>query len=75
MQGRWATTLQCARFEDVATRLANAGATPDEIRAAMAYKTHEEGKTCSKQADRARLADSELEKLLDAQPQRNLTNH
>ncbi len=60
--------------KSLATRLANAGATPDEIRAALAHKTNEEGKTYTKQADRARLADSGLDKLLDAQPQRNLTN-
>lgn len=43
-----------------ATRLANFGATPDEIRAFMAHKTNKEGATYTKKADRARLADSGL---------------
>ncbi len=46
-----------------ATRLANAGGTPDEIRAFLAYATNKEGQTYTKKADRARLADSGLAKL------------
>mgnify|MGYP001042178342 CR=1 FL=1 len=46
-----------------ATRLANAGGTPDEIRAFLAHKTNKEGQTYTKKADRARLADSGLAKL------------
>lgn len=58
----------------LATRLANAGATPDEIRANLAHETNEEGKTYTKQADRARLADSGFEKLLGVKIEQNLSN-
>ncbi|WP_407696791.1 tyrosine-type recombinase/integrase [Sedimentitalea xiamensis] len=46
-----------------ATRLAEAGGTPDEIRAFLAHATNKEGQTYTKKADRARLADSGLAKL------------
>lgn len=46
-----------------ATRLANAGATPDEIRAYLAHATNKEGSTYTSKADRSRLADSGLAKL------------
>ena len=46
-----------------ATRLANAGATPDEIRAFLAHETNAQGATYTKAADRARLGDSGMEKL------------
>ena len=48
-----------------ATRLANNGATPDEIRAFMAHKTNKEGATYTRKADRARLADSGSAKVLE----------
>lgn len=57
-----------------ATRLADAGATPDEIRAFMAHKTNFEGATYTKKADRARLADSGLSKVLGADPEQKLSN-
>jgi len=43
-----------------ATRPANAGGTPDEIRAFLAHKTNKEGQAYTKQADRSRLAGSGL---------------
>jgi hypothetical protein len=46
-----------------ATRLANAGATPDEIRAFLAHETNAQGATYTKAADRARLGDSGMAKL------------
>ena len=46
-----------------ATRLANAGATPDEIRAFLAHETNAQGATYTKAADRARLGDSGMGKL------------
>lgn len=57
-----------------ATRLANAEATPDEIRAFLAHATNKEGATYIKKADRARLADSGLAKLSGAKPEQNLSN-
>jgi integrase len=57
-----------------ATRLANAGATPDEIRAFLAHATNKEGSTYTGKADRARLADSGMAKLSGAKPERNLSN-
>jgi len=57
-----------------ATRLANAGATPDEIRAFLADGTNKEGSTYTGKADRARLADSGMAKLSGAKPERNLSN-
>jgi integrase len=57
-----------------ATRLANAGATPDEIRAFLAHATNKEGSTCTGKADRARLADSGMAKLSGAKPEQNLSN-
>ncbi|AUH34635.1 tyrosine-type recombinase/integrase [Paracoccus tegillarcae] len=57
-----------------ATRLANAGATPDEIRAFLAHKTNAEGATYTNKADRARLADSGLAKLTEAKTGTNVSN-
>lgn len=57
-----------------ATKLANAGATPDEIRAYLAHKTNKEGATYTGKADRARLADSGLAKLTEAKHGTNLSN-
>ena len=57
-----------------ATRLANAGATPDEIRAFLAHATNKEGSTYTGKADRARLADSGLAKVLGAKSEQKLTN-
>lgn len=57
-----------------ATRLANAGATPDEIRAYLAHKTNAEGATYTGKADRARLADSGLAKLAEAKSGTNVSN-
>lgn len=57
-----------------ATRLANAGATPDEIRAYLAHKTNKEGATYTGKADRARLADSGLAKLTEAKTGTNVSN-
>ena len=49
-----------------ATRLADHGATPDEIRAFLGHKTNKEGSTYTGKANRARLADSGLEKVKTA---------
>lgn len=57
-----------------ATRLANFGATPDEIRAFMAHKTNKEGATYTRKADRARLADSGLAKLAEGNENENVSN-
>ncbi|EYD76776.1 Mobile element protein [Rubellimicrobium mesophilum DSM 19309] len=56
-----------------ATRLANAGAGEREIMAFLAHATPKEGATYTKKADRARLADSGLAKLQDANPGRKLS--
>ena len=57
-----------------ATRLANVGATPDEIRAYLAHKTNKEGATYTGKADRARLADSGMAKLIEAETGTKLPN-
>ena len=57
-----------------ATRLANAGATPDEIRAFLAHKTNKEGATYTGKANRARLGDSGLAKLSEAKTGTNVSN-
>ena len=57
-----------------ATRLANAGATPDEIRAFLAHKTNKEGSTYTDKADRARLADSGMAKVQGAKDEQGLSN-
>jgi integrase len=57
-----------------ATRLANAGATPDEIRAFLANATNKAGSTCTGKANRARLADSGMAKLSGAKSEQNLSN-
>lgn len=46
-----------------ATRLANVGATPDEIKAFLAHATNAQGATYTKTADRAKQADSGFAKL------------
>jgi integrase len=51
-----------------ATRLANAGATPDEIRAFLAHETNAQGSTYTKAANRAQLADSGMEKVSNLSP-------
>ncbi|MGF6859650.1 integrase [Rhodobacteraceae bacterium MBR-64] len=57
-----------------ATRLADAGATPDEIRAFLAHETNAQGATYTKKADRARLADSGMAKISGMNPEQNLSN-
>lgn len=47
-----------------ATRLANAAASPDEIKAFLAHATNAQGSTYTRKADRARQADSGLGKLV-----------
>lgn len=47
-----------------ATRLVEAGAWPDEIKAFLAHATNAQGATYTRKADRARLADSGMGKLL-----------
>lgn len=54
--------------------LADAGASPNEIRAFLAHATKKEASTYTKKADRARLADSRLAKLACAMGERNLSN-
>ena len=56
-----------------ATRLANAGATPDEIRAFLAHETNAQGATYTKEADRARLGDSGLAKVTRAKGEQKLS--
>jgi len=56
-----------------ATRLANAGATPDEIRAFLAHETNAQGAAYTRTADRARLADSGLAKVTGAKPEQKLS--
>lgn len=57
-----------------ATRLANEGATPDEIRSYLAHATNKEGSTYTGKADRARLADSGFAKLKSPKHEQNLSN-
>ena len=57
-----------------ATRLANAGATPDKIRAFLAHATKKEGSTYPREADRARLADRGMAKLSGVKPKQNVSN-
>ena len=54
--------------------MADAGASPDEIRAYLAHATNQEGATYTKRADRARLADSGLAKVTGAKREHNLSN-
>jgi integrase len=49
-----------------ATRLANAGATEFEIMAFLGHRTPAEAKTYTKRANRAKLGDSGMEKLMNA---------
>ena len=54
--------------------MANAGKSPDEIRAVMAHKTNKEGATYTKKADRSRLANSGFVGLSSTETERNLSN-
>ncbi len=54
--------------------MANAGKSPDEIRAVMAHKTNKESATYTKKADRSRLADSGFVGLSGTEVERNLSN-
>ncbi len=58
----------------LATELANAGRSPDEIRAVLAHKTNAEGQTYTKKADRARLADSGFDGLSEMESEQKLSN-
>lgn len=59
-----------------ATRLANAGATEFEIMAFLGHRTPAEAKTYTKRANRAKLGDSGMEKLINASnPVERLDNH
>lgn len=57
-----------------ATRLADVGATPDEIRSFLAHLTNKEGSTYTAKADRTRLAASGMAKLTRAKDEQNLSN-
>ena len=54
--------------------MANEGKSPDEIRSVMAHKTNQEGSTYTRQADRARLADSGFDGLSSTQGEQKLSN-
>ena len=54
--------------------MANAGKSPDEIRAVLAHKTSKEGATYTKKADRSRLADSGFVGLSSTQAEQKLSN-
>ena len=56
-------------------RLANAGATADEIRTYISHATNNEGSTYTANADRAQLADSRLAKLDRAKSERIVSSH
>lgn len=59
-----------------ATRLADAGATENEIQAFLGHKTPNEARTYTKRANRAKLGDSGMEKLMRASnPVERLDNH
>lgn len=58
-----------------ATRLAEAGGTEHEIAAFLGHATTQEARTYTKKADRARLADSAMEKLKRRKAERSLSNH
>lgn len=59
-----------------ATRLANVGCTEFEIMAFLGHKTPAEAKTYTRKADRAKLGDSGMEKLMNASnPVTRLDNH
>lgn len=60
--------------KSLATLMANAGKSPDEIRAVMAHKTNKEGATYTKKADRSRLADSGFAGLHSTETEQNLSN-
>lgn len=57
-----------------ATRLADAGAGEFEVMAFLAHASPKEAATYTKQANRARLADTGFAKLAGAKPERNLSN-
>ena len=54
--------------------MANAGKSPDEIRAVMAHKTNKEGATYTKKASRAKLSDRGLARLDGANSEQNVSN-
>ena len=60
--------------KSLATLMANAGKSPDEIRAVMAHKTNKEGATYTKKADRSRLADSGFVGLSSTEAEQKLSN-
>lgn len=60
--------------KSLATLMANAGKSPDEIRAVMAHKTHKKGPTYAKKADRSRLVDSGFVGQSSTEAERNLSN-
>ena len=60
--------------KSLATLMANAGKSPDEICAVMAHKTNKEGATYTKKANRSRLADSGFVGLSSTETERNLSN-
>lgn len=60
--------------KSLATLMANAGKSPDEIRAVLAHKTNKEGATYTKKADRSRLADSGFMGLSSTEPEQTLPN-
>ena len=60
--------------KSLATLMANAGKSPDEIRAVMAHKTNREGATYTKKADRSRLADSGFVGLSSTEAEQKLSN-
>lgn len=60
--------------KSLATLMANAGKSPDEIRAVMAHKTNKEGATYTKKANRSRLADSGFAGLSSTEAEQKLSN-
>lgn len=56
-----------------ATRLADCGATPDEIRSFLAHKTNKEGSTYTDKADRQKLAERAFSRVSDTGNVSNLS--
>ena len=54
--------------------MADAGKSPDEIRAVMAHKTNKEGATYTKKAGRSRFADSGFVGLSSTDAEQKLSN-
>ncbi len=65
--------LHCLRKAG-ATRLANAGATENEIAAYLAHSNTKQASTYTKKADKSRLTDSGFAKLRSANQERNVSN-